>query len=352
MTVNELLTREATRHPLSEAADIYKILYQRYCGPGHMVDDPDAALSFLRREADCPRKLLPLTEALGNGLVRLNLDSHAFRPELAEAAARCFTATANSFPPDIPAFRRALAEAAALTREGRFPWEGEALEAFIREKEAEGWPAVHHSPVYRTIYTPRYRVTAEAPAKALPAVRALLRAEAAPRGVLAIDGRCGCGKTTLAAALSALFGWPVVHMDDFFLPPALRTAKRLATPGQNVHYERVEAEVLLPFSRGEPVSFRPFDCSTGDYEDAVTLPPSEHLLLEGSYAHHPVLRKYEAAFVFVTASPDTQYARLAARNPDSISAFQEKWIPLEERYFAVYPSPEGCEYVRTDKEEP
>ena len=40
-----------------------------------------------------------------------------------------------------------------------------------------------------------------------------------PRILVAIDGRCGSGKTTLAAALQEMLQCPVVHMDDFFLRP-------------------------------------------------------------------------------------------------------------------------------------
>ena len=41
--------------------------------------------------------------------------------------------------------------------------------------------------------------------------------------VLALDGRCGSGKTTLAAALAGQFpASTVLHTDDFYLPPADR----------------------------------------------------------------------------------------------------------------------------------
>ena len=64
---------------------------------------------------------------------------------------------------------------------------------------------------------------------------AQLAAENGP-ALLAIDGRCGSGKSTLAAHMAQVFGCPVFHMDDFFLPPELRTPERLAQPGENVHH--------------------------------------------------------------------------------------------------------------------
>ena len=46
----------------------------------------------------------------------------------------------------------------------------------------------------------------------------------------AIDGRCGSGKSTLAGLAAHRLGCPLFHMDDFFLPPALRTPERYAAP--------------------------------------------------------------------------------------------------------------------------
>ena len=68
-------------------------------------------------------------------------------------------------------------------------------------------------------------------------------------GLLAIDGRCASGKSTLAARIGAVYGCPVFHMDDYFLPAELRTAERFAEPGGNVHRERVEEEILRPSRR-------------------------------------------------------------------------------------------------------
>ena len=49
--------------------------------------------------------------------------------------------------------------------------------------------------------------------------------------LVAIDGRCAAGKTTLAGELQAALGCNVVHMDDFYLPFSRRTAERMARPG-------------------------------------------------------------------------------------------------------------------------
>ena len=67
-------------------------------------------------------------------------------------------------------------------------------------------------------------------------IRALAAAQ--PRVLVAIDGRCTAGKTTLAASLQAQLECNVFHMDDFFLRPEQRTPERLRQPGGNVDFER------------------------------------------------------------------------------------------------------------------
>ncbi len=63
-------------------------------------------------------------------------------------------------------------------------------------------------------------------------VAALVSALPAGRFVLGLSGSPGAGKTTLAAALAAAYGVPVVPMDGFHLPHAdLETMGRLDAKG-------------------------------------------------------------------------------------------------------------------------
>ncbi len=154
--------------------------------------------------------------------------------------------------------------------------------------------------------------------------------------LVAIDGRCAAGKTTLAEELRELCGCGVVHMDHFFLRPEQRTEERLNTPGGNVDRERVLQEVLLPLSREEEVSYRPYDCKLQALKEAVQVVPGPVTVIEGAYACHPSLREYYDLKVFLTVEKEEQLRRIRRRNgPEAAIQFRERWIPLEERYFAV-----------------
>ena len=68
--------------------------------------------------------------------------------------------------------------------------------------------------------------------------------------IIAIDGRCASGKSTLTEDVKRVMDINVVRMDDFFLPLSLRTPERFALPGGNVHYERFIDEVIKSFENG------------------------------------------------------------------------------------------------------
>ena len=155
-----------------------------------------------------------------------------------------------------------------------------------------------------------------------------------PPVIIAIDGRCAAGKTTLANLLSQKTDCNVIHMDDFFLRPEQRTPKRLAAPGENIDHERFLEEVLIPLSKGLPVKFRPFDCHQMKLGDIIELAPKHINIIEGSYSCHPALRKYYDYMVFLTVSKDEQIKRIINREgSERARIFEEKWIPLEEEYF-------------------
>ncbi|MDR1683994.1 MAG: (d)CMP kinase, partial [Elusimicrobiota bacterium] len=63
---------------------------------------------------------------------------------------------------------------------------------------------------------------------ALAAVKAAARGHGQKPFIIAIDGRCAAGKTTFAKWLAARLKAPVLHIDDFYLPLALRPARAKA----------------------------------------------------------------------------------------------------------------------------
>ena len=164
--------------------------------------------------------------------------------------------------------------------------------------------------------------------------------------IIAIDGRCAAGKTTLAAWLSEKLGGDVIHMDDFFLPPELRTRERRAEAGGNVHYERFISEVLPHLKEHAPFSYQRFDCSQMALGNQVPVKNKGIILVEGAYSCHPILGDYMDRKVFLDIDRNTQEERILFRNgKERLRDFKEKWIPMEEAYFAAFSIEEHADYM-------
>ena len=150
--------------------------------------------------------------------------------------------------------------------------------------------------------------------------------------LVAIDGKCTSGKTTLATRLADHYDCTLLHMDDFFLRPEQRTPERYAQPGGNVDYERFYEEVLLPLKKGVSFSFRPFHCKTLTLSDPVFVPKKPLTVIEGSYSLHPYLGDPYDLKILLTVTEEAQQERLKTRPQHLQKRFIEEWIPMENRY--------------------
>lgn len=163
--------------------------------------------------------------------------------------------------------------------------------------------------------------------------------------MLSIDGRCASGKTTLANELSQSLSCNVVHMDDFYLPFALRTAERMAKPGGNIDFERLRNEIILPLKSGSDAVYRPYACHEDRFLPTVRLSAAASIIIEGSYSCHPCLADMLGIKVFMDIAPDKQLSRIALRDPNHVEAFRTVWIPREEFYFTQCAVRERCDIV-------
>jgi uridine kinase len=170
------------------------------------------------------------------------------------------------------------------------------------------------------------------------------------RAIVAIDGRCAAGKTTLARELEEYFLCNTVHMDEFFLRPQQRTEERLAQPGGNIDHERFLTDVLLMLKKGLPFAYRPFDCHTMSLQKGISLIPTNLTIVEGSYSCHSALWDYYDLHIFLDIDEDLQRQRILARNgEDGLAAFNARWIPMEERYFDAFDLRSRCEVYLKSK---
>lgn len=176
-------------------------------------------------------------------------------------------------------------------------------------------------------------------------IDALLAAKNGAPLLIAIDGRCGCGKTTLAAKLNKRFGGNAAHMDDFYLPFDMRADGWDKTPCANMDLQRFYSEVLQPAKEGAAITYKAYCCRSGAFLPAKVLQPAPLFIAEGSYSTHPMLKACYDLTVFVTAPKAEQISRLKQREGANYLAFASRWMPLEEAYFAMYGIQQSADVV-------
>ena len=156
------------------------------------------------------------------------------------------------------------------------------------------------------------------------------------RVVVAIDGSCTAGKTTLAGHLATKYDCNLIHMDDFFLRPEQRTAERFAEIGGNVDYERFREEVLENLRTGKSFSYRPYDCSTGTLKAPVDVLPKKLTVVEGTYSQHPSFGDAYDLRIYLQVSEQLRTERILKRPAFLHKRFFEEWIPMEQQYFKTF----------------
>ena len=158
--LKQILITHARRYPMMEPTDAVKLIYQNEFGGGHLIRDEAACIAYLRREYSSVVQMpqMPLTEDIGNGMVRVNLqalDAHGYTPDKLAAD---FIRSAGLHTGSRDVFLSKLEILRETVREGHFAFSSEALEAYLREYADAGYPMVSHSDAYRAAYSPAYRI--------------------------------------------------------------------------------------------------------------------------------------------------------------------------------------------------
>ncbi len=364
MNFAEYLLEQIERHPSADPQDIVKHIYQAAHGAEHLLSDPDWARQYLEREFAGLEPVLTagqrqevLWEQISEDVCRIDLRAWKKSGMPLEWLFRMFVSSASVRSDSREVFAEYL-ETAEQVLNGIWAmgkrtvgFTEEDWMTYLEEYRQAGMPPVRHSVRYREAEKPAYRIVSSKYIRLLPILCKIaedirndcLSEESAHRVyVIAVDGRAASGKSTLAGLLKEILGAELIQMDDFFLPPPMRTPERLGTPGGNIHYERFREEVLLHLHSPERFSYQVFDCSIGELNGECVIaaagnPLPAFRVVEGSYSCHPIFGNYADLTVFSDVSPEEQRKRIVKRNgAEMAEIFENRWIPMEEAYFETY----------------
>lgn len=347
--LRQILQEYAARYPEGEICDVVKLLHQNEFGALHTVNDPDACLSRLREElshagAPAPSALRRRITSIGNGRCRVPFDGFARDEASVRLLWRMIVSEAQRGG-TVKSLSRKLDVLLRMCEQAQLPFSVQEMKMFLARYRVDGCPALRHSEAYRARYAPRYCVVEEADVlfwDVLLRVQELYEREG--RAVIALEGRCASGKSTLGARIGALFGAAVFHTDDYFLPSYIRTPSRMTQPGGNFHYERMAGEVIEPLRAGADIDYRPYRCAADYLGAAVHVPAPRLAVVEGAYSTHPFFGKYWDLSVFVSAAYEKRLVRLREREGEAgVFPFIDRWIPFEESYFAEFGVEKRCD---------
>ena len=159
--LERILRQHADCYPLMQPTDAVKLIYQNEFGGGHLIRDEKSCLGYQRRDYAALEKNAnaPLTEEIGNGILRVNLA--AVQAQDLERLGKVFIRSAMDHTGTLDSFLQKLEVLRQLTREGVFCFDMQGLEAYLCPYEKAGYPMVSHSETYRQNYHPAYRVVLE-----------------------------------------------------------------------------------------------------------------------------------------------------------------------------------------------
>ena len=341
MEFKEYLIEHLKKHPSIKPCDIAKLCYQAAMGAEHLLLDTARAKKYFDAEfASVEPKSGELFECLSDNVCRVDLGVWKLEGMPSEWLFNMFveTATVKSGGRELLEANLSCVEDVIKDREISFS--KEEWREFLEKYRALGMPAIHHSDEYRQSERPAYRIVDRSFLRCIPILRAaskLKSAEAGAARVIAVDGRAGSGKTTVSKSLSRILMAETVRIDDFFLPPELRTPERLAEAGGNVHYERILCDVVPFVAYREAFSYGAFDCGKMEIAEKREVGESEWRIVEGSYSHHPRLGDYADLRIFCSVDTEEQMKRIRERDGEKwAEIFRDRWIPMEEKYLEAF----------------
>jgi uridine kinase len=169
--------------------------------------------------------------------------------------------------------------------------------------------------------------------------------------VVALDGRSGTGKSTLAEWMAARLGGVRVDQDDFYAGGELHEWQCL-TPREKadrvIDWRRVRDEALLPLRRGRAARWHPFNWDTmiGLSPETITVQPANIVILDGAYSARPELADLVDLTILVTLDDAVRRERLRQREGDDFtSAWHAVWDEAEDWYFGTTRPPETFDLV-------
>lgn len=158
--------------------------------------------------------------------------------------------------------------------------------------------------------------------------------------VIAIDGRAGAGKTTLAhelfLAFSTLMHVNVLGMDEIYhgWDDALGDSLK-----------QTLSSLLEDLNHNTPSQVPVYNWSSSCLDSARIINPCDLLILEGVGSAQQIVREFTLATIWLDIDPSVGLQRVIDRDGDLISSQMARWQQEEVRHFSRDKTRENADFV-------
>ena len=346
--LKQIITEQIKKHPNLELKDLLKLLYQNEFGPQHLAKNELESFKSLSKELQTidydPCE--PLFEDIGSNALRLNLKALPRETNI-NYINKIIVKSNEYFHGTNEKLVVKFGLLVVMAENNEIPFPIQQVRDETNSFAKNGFKPISHSDIYKESYSPSYRVISKRFKQLTEAVISLSPILKNDRKlVISIDGNAASGKTTLSEDLASLLNGEIVHCDDFFLPQNMRNAERLNAPGGNIHYERLNDEVITLLKKPHIISYKAYDCGTDTFKESRFLLNKNIVIVEGAYSSHPYLGNYSDFKIFLKADENLQKERILKRNGEAmLSRFLNEWIPMENKYFKEFKTEENSDLI-------
>ena len=160
--------------------------------------------------------------------------------------------------------------------------------------------------------------------------------------LIAIDGRAGAGKTTLAASfyeeLSVDKTVAVIHMDDLYDGWENALSERLTQTLESIvksHQSKVAFEIDI------------FNWQSMSFDSKRVINPVDILILEGVGAGQKVVRDAAATLYWLDIDAEVGIQRVLNRDGNQIASQMKQWQIAQEIHFLRDKTRENAEHIQS-----
>lgn len=166
--IRRLIIEHSVRYQMMQITDYFKLLYHSAFGCEHAVSSLEGATEYLLSEIDrVDTDSDILVESLGFGYSRVHL-AYLSKGLLPKTLAKLFFLSAGCESKGTIWLIESVEILREMARAGEIGISSDELNAAMDEWRSLGYPAVHHSEIYRQNYNPAYRVICDRYVALLP----------------------------------------------------------------------------------------------------------------------------------------------------------------------------------------